>query len=259
MTACAAALGAGTRVLYDGQAWEVAELTPPSVLLAAAGGLRRVSISHLLAAAGTRIGGTPAAARPADAGAAAGRAGRRGAGRAAGAGGSRAGGVHRLPPGQPGACPARRAAAGVRARRRQAPAVSGQGSRAAASGSGRCAGGRRAWSGTARPGSPMTGTCAARRRRAGPMPGGWRWPARCWPSTPTPAPRPRTWSWPGSRPALRLSTVPGRCRSRARPGRVPCCWRSAGARPRSAGRRPGGRSPAARPRPTGGCAATRPG
>lgn len=51
-----AALGAGTRVLYDGQWWEVAELAPPSVLLAAAGTVRRVSISHLLAAEGTRLG-----------------------------------------------------------------------------------------------------------------------------------------------------------------------------------------------------------
>ena len=32
-----------------------------------------------------------------------------------------------------------------------------------------------------------------------------------------------------------------------------CCGRSPGARPRSAGRRPSGRSPAARRRPTGGC------
>jgi transposase InsO family protein len=50
-----AALGAGTTVLYDGQRWEIAELTPPSVLLAAAGALRRVSISHLLAAECTRL------------------------------------------------------------------------------------------------------------------------------------------------------------------------------------------------------------
>jgi hypothetical protein len=33
-------LSAGARVTYDGQAWEVAKLTPPSVLLAGpAGGL----------------------------------------------------------------------------------------------------------------------------------------------------------------------------------------------------------------------------
>ncbi len=52
-----AALSAGARVVYDGQLWDVAELTPPSVLLAGlAGGLRRVSISHLLAAPGTRVG-----------------------------------------------------------------------------------------------------------------------------------------------------------------------------------------------------------
>lgn len=44
-------LSAGARVTCDGQGWEVAELTPPSVLLPGpAGGLRRVSISHLLAA-----------------------------------------------------------------------------------------------------------------------------------------------------------------------------------------------------------------
>ena len=62
-------LSAGARVTYDGQAWEVAELAPPSVLLASsAGGLRRVSISHLLAAPGTRIGDTSGAERPADAG-----------------------------------------------------------------------------------------------------------------------------------------------------------------------------------------------
>ncbi len=43
-----AAVNAGASVVYDGQRWEVAELTPPSVLLAgAAGELRRVSISHL--------------------------------------------------------------------------------------------------------------------------------------------------------------------------------------------------------------------
>src|ERR1019366_8875628 len=50
-------LSAGARVAYDGQVWDVAELAPPSVLLAGpAGGLRRVSISHLLAAPGTRVG-----------------------------------------------------------------------------------------------------------------------------------------------------------------------------------------------------------
>jgi hypothetical protein len=51
-----AAPGAGTTVLYDGLWWEVAELAPPSVLLAAAGTLRRVSVSHLLAAEGIRLG-----------------------------------------------------------------------------------------------------------------------------------------------------------------------------------------------------------
>jgi transposase InsO family protein len=54
-----AALSAGASVVYDGQAWEVAELSPPGVLLAGASGeLRRVSISHLLAAPGTRVSGT---------------------------------------------------------------------------------------------------------------------------------------------------------------------------------------------------------
>src|SRR5207302_9304198 len=51
-----AALSAGASVVYDGRAWEVAELTPPSVLLAgSAGELRRVNISHLLAAPVTRV------------------------------------------------------------------------------------------------------------------------------------------------------------------------------------------------------------
>jgi len=45
-----AALSAGARVAYDGQRWEIAELSPPSVLLSGpAGELRRVSISHLVA------------------------------------------------------------------------------------------------------------------------------------------------------------------------------------------------------------------
>jgi transposase InsO family protein len=62
-------LSAGAGVTYDGQGWEVAELTPPSVLLAGPSGrLRRVSISHLLAAPGTRIGDYSGAERPADAG-----------------------------------------------------------------------------------------------------------------------------------------------------------------------------------------------
>ena len=52
-----AVLSAGACVVYDGQLWDVAELTPPSVLLAGpAGELRRVAISHLLAAPGTRVG-----------------------------------------------------------------------------------------------------------------------------------------------------------------------------------------------------------
>jgi hypothetical protein len=53
-----AALSPGGGVVYDGQQWEVAGLTPPGVLLAGpAGELRRVSISHLLAAPGTRVSG----------------------------------------------------------------------------------------------------------------------------------------------------------------------------------------------------------
>jgi transposase InsO family protein len=53
-----ASLSAGVSVVYDGQAWEVAELSPPGVLLAGASGeLRRVSVSHLLAAPGTRVSG----------------------------------------------------------------------------------------------------------------------------------------------------------------------------------------------------------
>lgn len=64
-----AQLSAGARVAYDGQVWDVAELSPPSVLLAGpAGGLRRVSISHLLAAPGTRIGDASRAERVPDAG-----------------------------------------------------------------------------------------------------------------------------------------------------------------------------------------------
>ena len=50
-----AALGAGTTVVYDGQWWEVAELDAaqrPAVRRLRA--LRRVSVSHLLAAPGTR-------------------------------------------------------------------------------------------------------------------------------------------------------------------------------------------------------------
>lgn len=62
-------LSVGARVTYDGQGWEVAELAPPSVLLAGpAGTLRRVSISHLLAAPGTCTGDSSGAERPADAG-----------------------------------------------------------------------------------------------------------------------------------------------------------------------------------------------
>ena len=64
-----AALSAGSSVVYDGQRWEIAELAPPSVLLAGpAGGLRRVSISHLLTAPGTRVSESPAADSGLDAG-----------------------------------------------------------------------------------------------------------------------------------------------------------------------------------------------
>jgi Helix-turn-helix domain/Bacterial regulatory helix-turn-helix protein, lysR family len=49
-------LHAGSSVVYDGQAWDVAELAPPGVLLERPGELRRVSIGHLLAAPGTRLG-----------------------------------------------------------------------------------------------------------------------------------------------------------------------------------------------------------
>jgi transposase InsO family protein len=63
-----AQLSAGARVTYDGQSWDVAELAPPSVLLAGpAGRLRRVSISHLLAAPGTRVGDACGAERVPDA------------------------------------------------------------------------------------------------------------------------------------------------------------------------------------------------
>ncbi len=51
-----AELGIGTRLAYDGQMWQVADLTPPSLLLAAAAGdLRRVGVSHLLADPSTRL------------------------------------------------------------------------------------------------------------------------------------------------------------------------------------------------------------
>jgi transposase InsO family protein len=51
-----ATLAAGTSLVYEGQRWEVAELTPPSVLLSGATGeLRRVSIGHLLAAPGAQL------------------------------------------------------------------------------------------------------------------------------------------------------------------------------------------------------------
>lgn len=56
MTGPRAALTAGTRLCYDGQLWEVAELAVPNVLLRdAAGGIRQVGIGHLLACPGTRL------------------------------------------------------------------------------------------------------------------------------------------------------------------------------------------------------------
>ena len=177
-------LSAGARVTYDGQAWEVAELAPPSVLLAgAAGELRRVSISHLLAVPGTRIGDGSGAEREPLRGAGAGQPGQRRAGATTGSGGSRAGGVHRLPQRQPGSCPAR--VSRGRSTRRAPASSSGIRPRQP-----RCrwecgpwSAGRPAWSGTARPGWWISGTCAGGHRKAGPTPGGWRWPARCWPST----------------------------------------------------------------------------
>ena len=136
-----AALRPGTRLAYDGQRWEVAELTPPSVLLAGpAGELRRVSISHLLAAPGTRLPGSPRRGRP---------------GRRDGVSGLDDAELAELRErvahvqeawtgyrdGSAGAGPARRAAAGVRARRPSCQRYAGQGRGASASGCARSAAG----------------------------------------------------------------------------------------------------------------------
>jgi hypothetical protein len=51
-------LAVGTRLTYDGRVWEVAEVSPPHLLLAdALGGLRQVGLGHLLAHPGTRAAG----------------------------------------------------------------------------------------------------------------------------------------------------------------------------------------------------------
>lgn len=56
-----ALLAVETRLAYDGQWWQVTELDGPHVLLASqAGGIRRVSASHLLADPGTWLHGAPA-------------------------------------------------------------------------------------------------------------------------------------------------------------------------------------------------------
>ncbi len=49
----------GTRLAYDGQWWQVAELDGPHVLLAGPAGARRVSAGHLLADPSTRLPGAP--------------------------------------------------------------------------------------------------------------------------------------------------------------------------------------------------------
>ena len=219
------------RLTYDGQWWEVAELAPPSVLLASpAGELRRVSISHLLAVPGTRIGDALRGGAGTVRGAGLASLGSGELARATGSGGSRAGGLHRLPQRQPRIwpCPVSRG----RSTRRAPASSSGIRPRQPRWGSecARCAAGRPAWSGTARPGWWMSGTCAGGHRRAGPTPAGWRWPARCWPSTLTPAPRRRISSWTGSRHGSMPGTAPGRCRCRARPGHGLCCGSSPGAR-----------------------------
>ena len=56
-----AVLAVGTRLAYDGQWWQVAELDGTHVLLSGlGGGIRRVSAGHLLADPGTRLEGAPA-------------------------------------------------------------------------------------------------------------------------------------------------------------------------------------------------------
>jgi hypothetical protein len=52
-------LAVGTRLAYDGQWWQVAELDGPHVLLAGPAGARRVSAGHLLADPSTRLPGAP--------------------------------------------------------------------------------------------------------------------------------------------------------------------------------------------------------
>jgi hypothetical protein len=52
-------LAAGTRLAYDGQWWQVAEMDGPHVLLASPAGVRRVSAGHLLADPSTRLGDAP--------------------------------------------------------------------------------------------------------------------------------------------------------------------------------------------------------
>ena len=54
-----ALLAVGTRLAYDGQWWQVAELDGPHVLLASPAGVRRVSAGHLLADPSTRLRGAP--------------------------------------------------------------------------------------------------------------------------------------------------------------------------------------------------------
>jgi hypothetical protein len=185
-------VSAGARVTYDGQAWEVAELTPPSVLLASpAGGLRRVSISHLLAAPGTRIGDTSGAERPADAGLRLASLSRaelaqlreRVAHVREACTGYRRGSPDLALPGEPR--PEYAPGAG-RLQRYQAKAAEMQvGVRTV-----------ERWAARLERDGPA-GLVDERhlRRRApqgGAVPGGWKWPARCWPSTLTPARRPRT-------------------------------------------------------------------
>lgn len=103
-----ASLSAGAGGVYEGQAWEVAGLTPPSVLLAgAAGEPRRVSISHLLAAPGTRVSGTRDRDGGLDAGTVLSGLDDAELARLRERGGACARGMHRLPPWQPGPCPAR--------------------------------------------------------------------------------------------------------------------------------------------------------
>jgi hypothetical protein len=52
-------LAVGTRLAYDGQWWQVAELDGPHVLLAGPAGVRGVSAGHLLAVPSTRLPGAP--------------------------------------------------------------------------------------------------------------------------------------------------------------------------------------------------------